>query len=113
MNKALIAVGAIGVGVLALVLSKKSSAAGAGTPVPHFSWSPITGAHPLTINFYNASTGNITSESWSWGDGTPNTPATLAGPDPHTFAAAGTYKVTLTVANANGSAAVTATITVT
>lgn len=56
---------------------------------------PTPGAN---VAFTDRSTGSPTSWSWSFGDG-----ATSSAQNPsHTYAAAGTYTVSLTVANANG-----------
>jgi PKD repeat protein len=53
------------------------------------------------IQFVNTSTGNPTSYLWNFGDGTTST-----SPSPvHTYAAAGTYYVCLTISNPNASPA--------
>lgn len=57
----------------------------------------------LTCQFTDQSTdsdGTITSRSWSFGDGSPNSSATSAS---HVFAAAGTYPVTLSVTDDKGA----------
>ena len=59
-----------------------------GTPGP----GPVSGAHPLTINFADTSTPAPTAWNWDFGDG--NTSA-LQNPA-HTYTSAGTYSVTLT-----------------
>ncbi len=69
-------------------------------------------ASGLTVNFTDASTdadGSIASRSWNFGDGT-----TSAAANPSkTYAAAGTYTVTLTVTdNAGASTTVSKTVTV-
>jgi PKD repeat protein len=69
----------------------------------------------LTCNFSNVGSfdpnGDTFTYLWNWGDGTPNT--TTANP-PHTFPAAGSYTVTLTVTDGWGdSAFVTIDVTVT
>ncbi|GLQ93099.1 PKD domain-containing protein [Dyella acidisoli] len=56
----------------------------------------------LTVNFTNSSTdtgGTISSYAWNFGD---NTTSTVASPS-HTYAAAGTYTVTLTVTDNTGA----------
>lgn len=58
-----------------------------------FTASPLVGVAPLTIQFTDLSTGNVTAWSWDFGDGTGST----AQNPPHTYTAAGTYTVTLTV----------------
>ncbi|MDQ3177296.1 MAG: PKD domain-containing protein, partial [Actinomycetota bacterium] len=52
----------------------------------------------LTVRFRNLSR-NATSYAWSFGDGSTSTAASPA----HTYASPGTYDVTLTATNANGS----------
>lgn len=68
-------------------------------PVAAFSPSePVSGTAPLTLQFQNASTGNITSYNWNFGD-------RQTSPDPnpaHTFTDIGTFTVTLTVAGPGG-----------
>ena len=49
-------------------------------------------------------TGDTLTYRWAWGDGTPDTTTSSAA---HTFAAAGTYLVTLTVTDGWGAAATT------
>jgi len=56
-------------------------------------------ASGLKVIFADASTGNPTSWSWDFGDGGSDT----AQNPTHTYAAVGTYNVTLTVMNASGS----------
>ncbi len=68
-------------------------------PVAAFSASPTTGPIPLTVQFDDASTGAPTSWTWAFGDGGGSTARTPS----HTYAAAGAYTVTLTVANAGGN----------
>jgi PKD repeat protein len=72
-------------------------------PVASFTASPTSGAAPLTVQFTDTSTGSPTSWTWSFGDGTSSTSQHPS----HTYSAAGTYTVTLTVANAIGSDTVT------
>ncbi len=57
--------------------------------------SSATPADPLMIGFLDQSTGNPTSWSWSFGDGTGSS---LQHPM-HTYAQPGTYTVTLTISN--------------
>jgi PKD repeat protein len=66
-------------------------------------------ANDLTVNFADASTGNPTSWSWSFGDGTQSTQQNPV----HTYAAAGNYTVTLTVGNSAGTNASNQIVTVT
>ncbi|MFC5743731.1 PKD domain-containing protein [Dyella tabacisoli] len=67
-------------------------------PVAGFSFA----TNQLTANFTNSSTdsgGTITAYSWNFGDGAS---ATTASPS-HTYAAAGTFNVSLTVTDNNGA----------
>jgi len=67
------------------------------TPVAaDFNATPITGLLPLTVTFTNLSTGDYTDLLWDFGD---SVTSTLDHPT-HTYATAGSYRVTLT---ANGS----------
>ncbi|ALN63228.1 extracellular basic protease [Lysobacter antibioticus] len=79
-------------------------------PVANFS-SAVNG---LTATFTDSSTdsdGSIASRSWNFGDGTAASTATNPS---HTYAAAGTYNVSLTVTdNAGGTHTKTASVTVT
>ena len=79
-------------------------------PTASFTGTPTSGDAPLTVVFTDGSTG-ATSWSWDFGDG-----GTSAVQNPsHTYSAAGTYTVVLTVTNSCGSDTYTATdyITVT
>ncbi|MCW2574147.1 MAG: hypothetical protein JWR66_177 [Modestobacter sp.] len=82
---------------------------GAVAPTASFSSSVSGGVAPLAVQFTDTSTGSPTSWAWDFGDG-----GTAATQNPaYTFAAAGTYTVTLRAANAAGtSAPVSATVTV-
>ena len=62
-------------------------------PVADFSASPTTGQAPLTVTFTDQSAGSATSWTWSFGDGGSST----AQNPVHTYTAAGTYTVSLTV----------------
>jgi PKD repeat protein len=68
-------------------------------PVAQFSGTPTSGDAPLTVNFTDQSTGNVTSWSWDFGDGFGST---LQNPS-YTYAAAGTYTVSLTATGEGGS----------
>jgi PKD repeat protein len=72
-------------------------------PVASFTASPTSGPAPLAVQFTNTSTGSPTSWAWDFGDGASSTSQHPS----HTYAAAGTYTVVLTVANAIGSDTVT------
>jgi len=72
------------------------------TPQPpdaNFSADPTSGPAPLDVAFTDLSTGDPTSWSWSFGDGGSSTDQNPQ----HTYNAAGTYTVSLTAANADGS----------
>jgi 3-phytase len=78
-------------------------------PVSSFTGSPESGTAPLAVSFTDTSTGSPTSWAWDFGDETRSTEQNPT----HTFTA-GTYTVSLTVANAHGSSApATRTIEVT
>lgn len=70
-------------------------------PVAAFSATPANGIAPLTVNFTDTSTGNITGWQWSFGDGSTNTAATAD--TAYTFTNAGTYTVTETVSGPGGA----------
>ncbi len=80
-------------------------------PTAAFSGSPTSGSYPLTVSFTDQSADSPTSWSWIFGDGGSST----AQNPSHEYTAAGTYDVSLTVSNANGSDSLTRTgyITVT
>ncbi|MFZ5517544.1 MAG: PKD domain-containing protein [Candidatus Zhuqueibacterota bacterium] len=68
-------------------------------PVAQFSGSPTSGTAPLAVNFTDASTGQISSWSWNFGDGGTSTQQNPS----HTYSTAGTYTVALTVTGPGGS----------
>ena len=68
-------------------------------PVAGFSGSPTAGPLPLAVSFVDSSTGDVTSHSWSFGDGGTST---LANPQ-HNYTSAGVYSVTLQVSGPGGS----------
>ncbi len=68
-------------------------------PVADFTAAPISGEAPVTVTFTDASTGDITSHSWDFGDGGSSTSQNPS----HTYSAAGTYDVSLTVTGPGGS----------
>jgi PKD repeat protein len=72
---------------------------GTVAPVAAFSASPISGTAPLSVQFTDQSTNTPTSWSWTFGDG--NTSA-VRNPS-HTFTSPGSYTVTLTATNSEGS----------
>ncbi len=68
-------------------------------PGAHFSATPTSGAAPLTVNFTDQSTGQITSWSWDFGDGSTSTEQNPS----HTYTDGGNYTVSLTVTGPGGS----------
>ena len=74
-------------------------------PVAAFSADVTTGQAPLAVHFTDQSTNTPTSWAWTFGDGTT---ATTQSPS-HTYAAAGTYDVSLTATNAGGPGSLTKT----
>jgi PKD repeat protein len=68
-------------------------------PVADFTASTTGGQIPLTVQFTDTSTGEVTSWLWDFGDGTAST---VQNPS-HTFEKPGNCRVTLTVSNASGS----------
>ena len=85
--------------VSALVTYRTVTASPPSAPVASFTASPTSGPAPLSVQFTDSSTGTPTSWSWTFGDGGT---ATEVNPL-HRYLAAGTYTVTLTVANCVGS----------
>jgi len=77
-------------------------------PTPAISANPTSGPlPPLSVTFADASGGVGTAWSWNFGDinstaANPNT-STAQNPGSHTYIAAGTYTVTLSVSNACGT----------
>ncbi len=68
-------------------------------PTAHFSGTPTSGITPLSVQFTDKSTGDITGWSWDFGDG-----ATSASRNPsHTYSEVGTYTVALKVTGPGGS----------
>jgi len=76
-----------------------------GPPVAGFYGTPTSGDYPLTVSFFDQSTGQVSSYSWTFGDGGSSTAQNPA----HEYTAAGDYTVTLTVTGACGSDAETKT----
>ncbi len=72
---------------------------GSTKPAAQFSGTPTSGCAPLTVNFTDASTGEITSWDWTFGDGGTST----AQNPTHVYTSAGTYTVSLTVTGPGGS----------
>jgi PKD repeat protein len=80
----------------------------ASTLTASFTYSPSSPVAGQAVQFTDTSTGNPTSWLWNFGDS-----YYLSSKNPsHTYAAAGSYTVTLTVANSSGSKSVSQTINV-
>ena len=84
------------------VTFSKSSAfqvtAGSGLAAA-FAATPTSGTVPLTVSFTNSSTGTITNQLWSFGDGGASTAANPS----HTYTNTGSFTVSLAVFGAGGS----------
>ena len=72
-------------------------------PVADFSGAPTVGVHPLTVSFTDASSGPVTSWSWTFGDGETSSVQSPV----HTYDIVGTYSVALSVAGPGGSDSLT------
>jgi PKD repeat protein len=77
-------------------------------PTAGFNANPTSGSAPLTVTFTDTSTGNITTWSWNFGDGTTSTAKNGA----KTYTNPGSYIVGLTVTGPAGSNTTTKTISV-
>ena len=77
-------------------------------PTAGFNANPTSGSAPLTVTFTDTSTGNITTWSWNFGDGTTSTAKNGA----KTYTNPGSYLVGLTVTGPAGSNTTTKTISV-
>jgi len=74
-------------------------------PTAAFSGTPVSGDFPLDVQFTDASTGDPTSWSWTFGDG-----GTSAAQNPnYVYDTVGYYTVSLTVSNVDGSDTLTRT----
>lgn len=82
----------------ALVFSGEQSTA--APPIAAFTATPTAGLAPLAVQFTDTSAGRPTSWFWTFGDS--GTSSTDQNPQ-HTYAAPGTYTVTLTATNEYGS----------
>jgi PKD repeat protein len=68
-------------------------------PVVNFTGTPRNGTAPLTVQFTDLSTNNPTSWTWSFGDGNSSNSQNPS----HIYMAAGSYTVSLTASNGDGS----------
>jgi len=69
-------------------------------PIADFSGSPTGGTTPLTVSFSDLSSGNPSSWSWDFGDGSPL--STVQNPS-HSYTTANTFTVTLIATNVCGA----------
>jgi len=72
-------------------------------PVAYFAGTPNSGNVPLTVQFTDASTGNITSWFWNFGSGATPATADTQGPHSVTYSTEGWKTVSLTVTGPGGS----------
>ncbi|HET7898779.1 MAG TPA: PKD domain-containing protein, partial [Flavisolibacter sp.] len=72
-------------------------------PVANFSANVQAGCAPLIVNFQDLTTGNPTAWKWDLGNGSSSTAQNPSA----TYFLPGTYTITLTASNANGSNALT------
>jgi len=84
--------------LFAVMGMKSAPVAPPAAPVAAFNSAPNSGNAPLNVSFTDASTGEVTSWAWSFGDGASST---LQNPS-HSYAA-GTYTVALTATGPGGS----------
>ncbi|MHB8123841.1 MAG: PKD domain-containing protein, partial [Desulfuromonadaceae bacterium] len=92
------------------LVEQVSAATPGGTPpVAEFTAAPYSGAAPLAVQFTDASTGNINTRTWDFGDGSGSSSASPS----HTYQNPGTYTATLTVSGLGGTSSRSATITAT
>jgi gliding motility-associated-like protein len=85
--------------LVSILLSITNYSAYGQAPVANFTGAPLTGCSPLIVNFQDQSTGSPASWNWNFGNG--NT-SSLQNPTASYFTP-GSYTVTLTVTNSNGS----------
>ena len=88
----------LGSGIANARLALDAAGCSGGTPcslTADFSGTPTDGCAPLVVQFTDLSSGGATSWSWDFGDGGSST----AQSPGHTYQAAGTYAVSLTVSD--------------
>ncbi len=104
---------ASGPSVTSRALTASPAAPALEAPRADFSFSPVTPAAGVNVQFSDASSG--TPETWRWSFGDPASGSanfSIARNPSHAFSAAGTYLVSLTAANAAGSSLVSTAVTV-
>ena len=88
--------------------SATAALASTTAPTVNFSASPTSGTASLAVTFTNSSSGNVTSYSWNFGDGSTSTEQNPV----HTYATSGIYSVILTATGPGGTNTETGSITV-
>ena len=78
-----------------VVLNRNASLMALAALSASFTFTPVSGNIPLSVNFTDTSTGQINSWSWAFGDGSTST---LQNPV-HSYATVGLYTITLVVSN--------------
>jgi PKD repeat protein len=79
-------------------------------PLANFTATPTSGTSPLTVTFTDSSTNSPTSWNWSFGDnGWFNTTNVLQRNPVHAYTEEGSYTVSLTASNPNGTHTLTKT----
>jgi PKD domain len=81
-------------------------------PVANFTFSPSSPPALSGVAFTDTSTGNPTGWNWDFGDPNSNDNTAMTQTATHGFTKAGTYNVTLTAGNLNGSSSITFPVTV-
>ena len=76
-----------------------SGGGGGGAPLANFSATPRSGSAPLAVSFTDTSSNAPTDWAWSFGDGSSSAQQHPS----HTYTAAGSYTVSLTATNGDGS----------
>jgi PKD repeat protein len=89
-------------------VSRQINAQSPTAPIAEFNQNTLSGFAPLTVQFFDQSTGNITSRLWNFSDGGASNEQNPV----HTFALPGIYNVFLTVTGPGGSSTATRQITV-
>jgi hypothetical protein len=102
----------LGATLLALVLV--AGVARAGQPLASFTWSPASPTSGNEVSFTDTSSENPTSWLWNFGDPTGGALNTSTAQNPFfTYNLPGTYTVSLTVSNNDGSSTTSHVLTVT
>jgi len=76
-----------------------TSTANRSPPIAAFIGVPVTGRRPLSVQFTDQSSGNVSSRTWNFGDGV----ISHASNPTHIYNRAGNFTVTLTATNSYGS----------